>query len=447
MAELREFPHDLLAEKSLLGCLLIDGESFDSLNQLELFKDDFFHPQYGHVFEAIRTLHFSSRPIDYITVCSELNSQGKLDQVGGEAAVLAIAEDQASAANVYYYAKTIKDKSLLRKIIRTSSAISEECFNFSGTLEEFFSDVESRFFKLTSQSKQEGLRDLKDFLKVNLLELEDAENRKGEIAGLPLGYRDLDRKLLGLQPGQLVVLAARPAMGKTSLALNIAVNVSKITGLPIAVFSLEMLANELSMRILSSEAGVKSQKLRTKDFDGDDLGRMSQAITTLSNLSLFINDAADISLMDIKSQCRKLKLENGLGMVIVDYLQLMRPHSNNSSREQQIAEISRGLKNLAKELECPVLTLSQLNRGVESRINKRPMLSDLRESGAIEQDADIVLMLYRDEVYNPDSEDKGVAEIIIGKNRGGETGTAKLAWIPAQTRFADLAYDNENPYQ
>ncbi|MBP9674279.1 MAG: replicative DNA helicase [Bacteriovoracaceae bacterium] len=440
----KELPHDILAERSLVGCLLVDGQSFDSISELNLFKEDFFHPQYGIIFHAIRELIIENKPIDYITVCSKLSDTGKIDQVGGESSVLTLIEDQASSANIYHYAKIVKDKSTVRSVIRLASKVMEQGMSFEGRTQEFVSEVESQFFNLTSETRTRGLRDLKEFLKTSLRDIENPSRSKGEIGGLPSGYKDLDRKLLGFQPGQLIVLAARPAMGKTSLALNLAVNAAKLTQLPVAIFSLEMLAAELSMRILSSEANVESQKIRTKDFNPSDLKQMSRAVSTLSNLPLYINDAADISLMDIKSQCRKLKVDQGLGLVVIDYLQLMRPNSDNPSREQQIAEISRGLKNLSKELECPIITLSQLNRSVESRVEKRPMLSDLRESGAIEQDADIVLFLYRDEIYNNNTEDKGIAEVIIGKNRGGETGVVKLAWVAAQTKFTPLSYD-DNP--
>ncbi len=436
-----ELPHDLLAEKSLLGCLLIDSGSYDEINDLNLIKDDFYHPQYGVIFDTVRSLHINNEPIDMVTVCSKLNDMGKLDMIGGQSAILNMIEDQASSANVYHYAKNIKDKSLLREIVRTATRVIESGTNFKGNLDDFINEVESGFFKLTSQTKNEGLKDLKNILKLNLKELENTQRNKGEISGLPTGFKEIDKRLLGLQPGQLIVLAARPAMGKTALALNLAINSAKHSGLPVAIFSLEMLAPELSMRILASEAAVDSMRLRTKNYLDSDLRNIATAVQSLSNLPLFINDAADITLIDIRSQCRKIKIEQGLGLVVIDYLQLMQSHSKNPSREQQISEISRGLKNLAKELECPVIALSQLNRAVEARTEKRPMVSDLRESGSIEQDADIVMLLYRDEVYNKETKDKGIAEVIVGKNRAGETGTAKLAWIGSQTKFANLAFE------
>jgi replicative DNA helicase len=437
----QQLPHDLLTEKSLLGCLLIDGSSYDEINDLGLKQDDFYHPQYGAIFNVIKDLHVQSEPIDLVTVCAKLNDQGKLDMIGGQSAVLNLIEDQASSANVYHYAKSLKDKAVIREIIRTATRVIESGSNFNGDVEDFVGEVESSFFKLTNQTKNEGLKDFKHILKLNLKELEDTSRNRGEISGLSTGFKDIDRRLLGLQPGQFVILAARPAMGKTALALNFAINAAKGAGLPVAIFSLEMLAPELSMRILASEAAVDAMRLRTKNYLDSDLRNIANAVQGLSKLPLFINDAADINLVDIRSQCRKIKMEQGLGLVVVDYLQLMQSHTGNPSREQQISEISRGLKNLAKELECPVLALSQLNRAVESRTDKRPMVSDLRESGSIEQDADIVMLIYRDEVYNKETKDKGIAEVIVGKNRAGETGTAKLAWIGSQTKFANLSFE------
>lgn len=438
-----ELPRDLFSEKALIGCLLLDGGSFDEITDLSLTKADFFHPQYGMIFETIKDLHFASSPIDFITVCSRLSDSGKLEQVGGQEFILNITEEQGSAVNVHQYAKNIKDKSILRDIVRTATKIIEKGTSFNGDTEEFIAEVESSFFKLTSETKRGGLKNLKSFLKQNLRDLEDESRNPGEMSGLPTGFGELDKKLLGMQAGQLIILAARPAMGKTSLALNIAVNTCKSTELPVAVFSLEMLSNELSMRILSSHASIDSGRLRTKNFLDTDLRRMADAVRELSSLPIFINDSADVTILDIRSQCRKIKAEHGLGLVIIDYLQLMSSHTKNPSREQQISEMSRGLKNLAKEMECPVIALSQLNRAVESRVDKRPGLADLRESGSIEQDADIVLFVYRDEVYNPNTKEPGIAEVIVSKNRAGETGSAKLSWIGAQTRFGNLEYHRE----
>ena len=435
-----ELPHDVLSEKSLLGCLIIDGHIFDEVSDLSLDKEDFFHPKYGIIFEAIKDLYFSNQPIDYVTLCAKLGERGKLELVGGQTFILEIVEDQASAANAYHYAKTVKDKSAIRNLVRTAMRVADQGMKFQGKPEEFFKEVEASFFKLTNDAKSGGMQKLNNCLKQNLKELEDTTRKPGEISGLPTGYPKLDELLLGMQAGQLIILAARPAMGKTSLALNIGVKAVENTGLPAAIFSLEMLASELSFRLLSSKAKVDSRKIRTKDFLDTDLRNIAMAVQDLAGLPIFINDLG-VTILDIQSQCRKIKAEQGLGLVIVDYLQLMKSHTNNPSREQQISEISRGMKEMAKELECPVLCLSQLNRGVETRPgNKRPNVSDLRESGAIEQDADVVMMIYRDEVYNPDTKDQGVAEVIIGKNRAGETGTVKLKWEGKYTSFENLSY-------
>jgi replicative DNA helicase len=438
----KELPHDLLAEKSLIGSLLIDGEAFDQVSNIGLGREDFYHPQYGIIYEVITDLSFKSEPIDLVTVCAKLSDKGKLEVVGGQAGVLTIIEDQVSSANIVAYAKVVKEKAMIRNVIRTAVKVVEMGTTYTGESKDFISEVEANFFKLTAQTKTGGLKDIKSFLKQNLKDLENSERAKGDISGLPTGFKELDKKLLGLQPGQLIILAARPAMGKTSLALNIAVNSVRSTGLPVSIFSLEMVSQELTMRILSCEASVDSQRLRTKNLLDTDLRSIGLAVKELSNLPIYIDDKGDINLIDIKSQCRKIKMDQGLGLVIIDYLQLMHSHTGkDTQREQQIAEISRGLKNLAKELECPIIALSQLNRAVEARVDKRPGLADLRESGSIEQDADIVLFVYRDEVYNKDSKEKGIAEIIVGKNRAGETGTAKVAWIASQTKFANLNFD------
>tara|TARA_Y100001954_G_scaffold48509_1_gene51112 strand:+ start:18057 stop:19391 length:1335 start_codon:yes stop_codon:yes gene_type:complete len=440
MEDKRELPRNTLAEKSLIGCLIIDGRVFDEITDFSLERSDFYHSAYGIIFESLKELSEENKPIDYITLSSKLGEMGQLEAIGGNAFLAEISEDEASIANAPYYAKVVKEKSTLRKIIQTAMKVSQEGLSYSGKVEDFVQTVEAQFFGLTQDSRVEGMKRLNSCLKDNLKELEDTSRTPGEISGLSTGYPKLDSLLLGMQPGQLIVLAARPAMGKTSLAMNIAINTCEGAGLPVAVFSLEMLASELSMRLLTGKAKVDSRRIRKKEFLDNDLRNIGMAIKELSSLPIFINDSA-VSILDVKSHCRRIKAEHGLGLIIIDYLQLLKSHTNNPSREQQISEMSRGLKELAKELECPVITLSQLNRGVETRPEKRPNVSDLRESGAIEQDADIVMMVYRDEVYRPDTKDKGIAEIIVGKNRSGETGTAKLAWVGSYTSFENLAFE------
>ena len=443
MAETKnEFPHDTLSEKALLGCFLIDSSSWDEVSDLKLTEHDFYNRRCGIIFESIRDLISTNAPIDYVSVHSKLNEKGQLESVGGQSFLTEIVEDQASSANVYHYAKIVKDKSSLRGIIKTAERIAQLGKTHTGDVAEFIQEVESTFFKLTNQAKTGHIEKLSHFLQENMKEI--TGNQKEEIRGLPTGYRKLDELLLGMLPGQLLILAARPAMGKTSLALNIALQSCQQNKLPVAIFSLEMMANELSMRILTSRSKVDARKVRRREVSSLDVHNITNAIEQLSTLPLFINDSGSSTVADIGSQCRKIKADQGIGLVIIDYLQLMSSLDKKLSREQQISEISRGLKNMAKELECPILALSQLNRGVESRPNKRPNIADLRESGAIEQDADVVMFVYRDEVYNPDTNEPGIAEIILGKNRSGETGFTKLKWVGAYTSFENLTYQ-ESP--
>jgi replicative DNA helicase len=443
MSKSIELPHDLAAEKALLGSLLIDNAGMDEVSDLNLVAEDFYHPQYATIFSAIRDLHIESKPFDLVTVSSKLGDLNKLEKIGGQNALIQLSEDIPSAANIYSYGTLVKQKSIIREIVRTASRVVESGTNFSGDVQEFLSEVESSFFKLTSQTKGRSLMTLKEALFDNLKEFERPDRNKGEIAGLTTGYPSLDRKLLGLQPGQLIIIAARPGVGKSSLMLHWAISSAKQTGLPVVLYSYEMVTTELSLRILSSESNIDARKFKTKDFNPMDLKNMHRAVQTLSGLPIIINDSGGATLIDIKSQCRKVKAEQGLRMIIIDYLQLMQPHVRKQSREQEIAEISRGLKQLANELGCPIVALSQLNRSSASRTDRRPQLQDLRESGSLEQDADIVCLIHRDDLVDPNSPKKGIAEVIIAKNRAGEVGTVELAWIGSQTKFAEL--ENQRP--
>lgn len=435
---INELPHDVGAEKALLGSLLIDNKSFDEVSDVGLSKDDFYHPQYATIFEAIKDLYMESQPFDIVMVASKLNDHGKLEKIGGQTALVNICDDTGSAANIEHYAKLIKQKSVLREVVRTATRVMQTGTNFSGDVEAFLADVESSFFKLTAQSKNNKMISLKEALYENLKELERPARAKGEITGVSTGFNSVDVRLLGLQPGQLVIMAARPGMGKTALALNWAVAAAKQTNQAVAVFSYEMMYAELSMRLLASEACVDARKLKTKDFNEMDLRAISGAIQKLSNLKLYINDSGSTNLIDIRSYCRKLKAEQGLAMIVIDYLQLMPMHIKKQNREQEIAELSRSLKMMANELEIPVVALSQLNRSAAARTDRRPQLQDLRESGSLEQDANIVVLIHREDYYDPMTPKKGVAEIIIAKNRNGEPGTVELSWIGSQTKFAEL---------
>lgn len=437
----KELPHDLLAEKALLGCLLIDNASFDSITDLNIRSEDFYHPQYSTIFQGIKELSIDNKPFDLVSICAKLTDMGKLEAVGGQSSVLQIIEDTASSANIYHYGKIIKNKSVLRNIVRTSMRITDQGVNFVGDVEEFIDEVESSFFNLANETRTNFVITLKESLKENLRRLEQGKRESGEILGLPTGFNALDKRLLGMQPGQMIIIAARPGMGKTAFVLNVALNSIKQSGLPVMIYSYEMLAPELSGRILSSEANIDARKIKTNDYTDSDLRNIGYAVQQLSKLPVFINDSGATTLLDIKSQARKVSSDQGLGMIIIDYLQLMQPHVKKSSREQEIAEISRGIKELAKELKCPILALSQLNRSATSRTDRRPQLQDLRESGSIEQDADVVILIHREDYYDENTPEKGVAEIIVAKNRAGEPGTVKLAWIGAQTKFADLQFD------
>ncbi len=436
----QELPHDLGAEKALLGCLLIDNSSYDEISDISLNQDDFYHPQFGIIFQAIKDLHFDSMPFDIVTVSSRLNDLGKLERIGGQSGLVAICDEIGSSANVEFYGRLIKQKAVLREVVRTATRIMQSGSNFSGDIETFLTDVESSFFKLTSQTKNNKMMTLKEALYENLKELEQPARAKGEITGVPTGFKSLDSRLLGLQPGQLVIIAARPGMGKTALALNMAVAAAKHTELPVAVFSYEMMYAEISMRLLASEACIDARKLKTKDFNEMDLRAISGAIQKLSNLPIYINDSGSTNLIDIRSYCRKIKAERGLSMIVIDYIGLMPMHMKKQSREQEIAELSRGLKMLANELEIPVVVLSQLNRSATSRTDRKPQLQDLRESGSLEQDANIVILIHREDYYDPNTPKKGVAEIIVAKNRNGEPGSVELSWIGSQTKFGDLEF-------
>lgn len=432
----RELPHDLLAEKSLLGCLLVDARAFDEISDLAVAPDDFHHPRYGLIFDCVRDLALANQPIDFVTVCSKLTARAKLEEVGGKEFIATLAEDQASSANIYHYAKIVKGKSSMRTLIRTAMGVVDSGMTHSGDVDGFIRDVEASFFRLTNEAKSGRMTSLNQSLKDVLREMNDPARKPGEIGGLPSGYPKLDEYLLGLQPGQMIVIAGRPGSGKTALGINMAVNACHETKLPIAIFSLEMQAKELSIRILSYRSKVENRKFKTKTFDAMDMQKIGKAVSDLAAMPIQINDSGAVTLPDIQSQCRKIKAEIGLGMVVIDYLQLMKSHSNTPSREQQIAEISRGIKMMAKELECPVIVLSQLNREAE-KDGKRPSTSQLRESGAIEQDADVIMLVYRQDLNNFDNP-TGIAEIIIGKNRAGSQGVVQLTWKGEYTSFEPL---------
>lgn len=432
-----ELPHDLLAEKSLLGCLLIDSQSYEDVISYQLKKSDFHDGSHALVFSAIDELYKNRCPIDYVTVCGKLKDRGNLSFLGGGDEVLGtsylvnLIEEQASAVHVGYYAKIVKEKATLRSIVKTALEIASEASTYSDDFSIFKNEIEAKFLNATKLEKGQDFCEMPDLSKSFLEFLDDPRSEENRI---DTGYWELDQKLKGLRPGKLILVAARPGVGKTALILNIVMDVLKKASLkkrdlPVAIFSLEMMAQELLLRFASSESGIDAGMIQEKKLRPTERQKVEDAVRKFRNFPIFIDDGGGNTIHDIQSKCRRLKNQRGLGLVVIDYVQLMSTHTKTTFREQQVAEISRGLKQLSKELDCPVIALSQLNRALESRQNKRPSIADLRESGSLEQDADTILLLHKEET------EPGKVEIIIGKNRGGGTGSVNLRWTDCLTRF------------
>lgn len=409
-----------------------------------LSPDDFYKGAHKKIFTVIVELAAKQEPADLVTVANALKEKDELESIGGAAFLAAIADAAPVAVNAIHYAKIIKGKSSLRQLITSSSRIIERCLKDQGDFEEILDYAETTVFNIAEQKERKYFQNLGELINVNIDRLEEQQGSDGGLSGLSTGYSRLNRITSGLQPSDLIILAARPSMGKTALALNIARNVAMETLKPVAVFSLEMANEQLSMRLLTSEARIDSNRLRTGFISQEDWQNTTDAAGVLNDLPVFIDDTPNISAMEVRAKARRLYQKHGeIGLIIIDYLQLMKPPFKSDRRDLEIAEISRSLKALAKELNVPVMALSQLNRMLEQRSDKRPILSDLRESGALEQDADIVAFIYRDEVYNkePDNPKKGIAEIIVAKNRNGATGTALMHFLGQYTRFEELSPD------
>ena len=437
-------PHDIEAEQAVIGSMLTDKDAVVSAIEV-LKEEDFYRDDNKAIYEAILNLYNRSEPIDIITVKSELETMGKFEQVGGLEYLAELPEKVPTTANSMKYIKIVEEKSTLRKLIKTANEIIELGYDPTEDVDDIMEGAEKKIFNVMQNKNQKGYSAMKDILVDSFTQLEELYNRKQHITGVPTGFADLDYKTAGLHSSDLVLVAARPAMGKSAFALNIATNAAIRAKVPVAIFSLEMSKEQMVNRILCSEAMVDSNKVRTGRLEEDDWTKLAEAIGPLSEAEIYIDDTPGISVMEIRAKCRKLKLEKNIGMVVIDYLQLVQgSNKRNGSREQEISEISRSLKILAKEIGVPVIALSQVSRAVEQRPDHRPMLSDLRESGAIEQDADIVMFLYRDDYYNQDSEKKGIAEVIIAKHRGGSTGTVELLWLGSYTKFVNLekSFDN-----
>ena len=435
-------PHDIEAEQAVLGCMITDKDAVIAAIEV-LGEGDFYREDNKLIYKAILNLYNRAEPVDIITLKSELSSIGKFDAVGGLEYLAELPEKVPTTSNVERYIKIVKEKSELRTLIKTANDIITLSYDPTQEVESIMDGAEKKIFSIMQNKNQEGYASIKDILMDSLTELEELYNRKQHVTGVPTGFIDLDKVTAGLHNSDLVLVAARPAMGKSAFALNIATNAAMQANTGVAIFSLEMSKEQMANRILGSVAMVDGNSIRTGRIADDDWIKISTASGDLSRTGIVIDDTPGISVMEIRAKCRKLKMEKDIGLVIIDYLQLVQASSKAGSREQEIAEISRSLKILAKEINVPVIALSQLSRAPEQRPDHRPMLSDLRESGSIEQDADIVMFLYRDDYYNPDTEKKNIAEVIIAKHRAGSTGTVELAWLGNYTKFANLAKDYE----
>ena len=418
--------------------MLTDKEAV--ISAIEVLSDeDFYREDNRIIYSAIMNLYNRGEPIDIITLKSELSSMDKFEAVGGLEYLAELPEKVLTTANVDKYIKIVEEKATLRTLIRTANELITLGYDPTQEVEELMDNAEKKIFGVMQNRSQKTYSSMKDILVDTFIELEELYNRKEHVTGVPTGFIDLDYKTAGLHGSELILVAARPAMGKSAFALNIATNAAVRAKTPVAIFSLEMSKEQMANRILCSEALVDSNKVRTGKVEDDDWTKLAEASGILSEAQIFIDDTPGISIMEIRAKCRKMKLEKDIGLVVIDYLQLVQGSNKRAgSREQEIAEISRSLKILAKEINVPVIALSQLSRAPEQRPDHRPMLSDLRESGSIEQDADIVMFLYRDDYYNQDSDKKNVAEVILAKHRAGSTGTVELAWLGSYTKFANL---------
>jgi replicative DNA helicase len=450
IAQLRIPPHSMEAESSVLGGLLLDNKSWELVADL-LSEGVFYRYEHRQVFLGINALINASRPADVITVYEYLQSIGKAEEVGGLGYLNALAQYVPSASNIRRYAEIVRERAILRKLVTASDEIATNAFNTQGKpVPQILDEAEQKIFQIGEEGSRlkQGFQNMDQLAVILMDRVNQMADSPNDITGVPSGFVDFDKMTSGMQAGDLIVLAARPSMGKTALAINIAEHVALNEGLPVAVFSMEMGASQLAIRIVGSIGRIDQQRLRTGKLNQEEWPRLTEAIEKLRNVSLHIDETPTLTPMELRANARRLARTCGkLGLIVVDYLQLMNGNTtsnNGDNRATEIGEISRGLKMLAKELQCPVIALSQLNRSVETRTDKRPMMSDLRESGAIEQDADVIMFIYRDDYYNKDSKEPGVAEIIIGKHRNGPTGTVKLAFLKPITRFESLASGYSN---
>ncbi|MCC8151142.1 MAG: replicative DNA helicase [Lachnospiraceae bacterium] len=433
----RIMPHSLEAEQSVIGAMMMDRDAILTASEM-LGKDDFYHQQYGILFEAIMELFNSGAAVDMVTLQERLREKNVPPEISSLEFMADLITTVPTSANVRHYAQIVQDKSMLRKLIRTNEEIADACYLGNESLEHLLNATEKRIFHLLQSRVGGDYVPIREIVLQALDRIEQASKTQGTVTGIPTGFVDLDYRLSGLQKSDLILLAARPSMGKTALALNIAQYVAFHENMAVAIFSLEMSKEQLVNRLFSLESRVDAQVLRSGNLSDADWEKLIESAGTIGSSRLIIDDTPGITVSEMRSKCRKYKLEHDLQLVIIDYLQLMSGSRRTDSRQQEISDISRALKQLARELQVPVIALSQLSRQVEQRPDHRPMLSDLRESGAIEQDADVVMFIYRDDYYNKDSDNKGIAEVIIAKQRNGPIGTVNLVWLPQYTKFANL---------
>jgi len=440
---LRLPPNSAEAERSLLGGLMLDKRAWDSVADV-VTADDLYRADHRHIFAAIASLSERDQPADAVTVRDYLDQTGELDSSGGAEYLAQIVEDTSSAANIRAYAEIVRDKALLRRLIEVGGDISASAYETEGRMASELVDLaEQRVFQIADQGARiGGFTALKSILPATIDRLDVLSHSEGDITGISTGFDEMDKMTAGLQRGELIIVAGRPSMGKTTLAVNIAENAAIAHKVPTAIFSMEMSAEQLTFRMIGSIGRVNQQKLRTGRLGDEDWTRINSAVSMMSSVPVFIDDSAGLSPTEVRARARRLKREHGLGMIVIDYLQLMQTSSQSENRATEISEISRSLKALAKELDVPVVALSQLNRSVEQRNDKKPVMSDLRESGAIEQDADLIVFIYREEVYQPDTARKGVADIIIGKQRNGPVGEFHLTFLGEFTRFENLVAED-----
>lgn len=434
---LKSLPYNIEAEQSVIGSMLKERTAIAEAAEV-LKADDFYKESHKVIFSTIMDLYQRDVPVDMITLLEELRSTEKLESVGGITYITEVNGSVLSTANVVSYIKIVEDKAILRRLIRSSNEIIELSYNNQNNVESVLDTAEQRIFNIAEKRNTSDFEAMNTVLERGFLEIERLFNNKGSINGVPSGFPDLDAKTSGFQKGDMILIAARPSMGKTTFALNIAEFAALRANKSVAVFSLEMSKEQLAYKLLCSEANVDMLKLRTGNLEDKDWENIAKASGPLASAKIYIDDTAGVNVMEMRSKCRKLKIEHGIDLIVIDYLQLMSGSSGTESRQQEVSEISRSIKAIAKEMECPVIALSQLSRAPEQRADHRPMLSDLRESGSIEQDADLVMFLYRDEYYDKETEDKNMAECIIAKQRNGPVGTVKLAWLGQFSKFGSL---------